>query len=77
MYVFRIRDPRQAAKVEHDLVEMPVVAVNAVMVGADTFVEIELLGKEKLDWPRGYLQLEHGKCPPDMSGHDPRLPLSV
>jgi len=37
-----IEDPRQAAKVEHDLVELLVVAVNAVLVGADTFVEIEL-----------------------------------
>ena len=40
-----IPDPRQAWKVEHDLVELLVVAVNAVLVGADTFVEIEL-------WPR-------------------------
>jgi len=31
-----IDDPRQAAKVEHDLVELLVVAVNAVLVGADT-----------------------------------------
>jgi hypothetical protein len=36
-----IEDPRQAAKVEHDLVELLVVAVNAVLVGADTFVEID------------------------------------
>jgi len=55
-----IEDPRQAAKVEHDLVELLVVAVNAVLVGADTFVEIELWAKEKLDWLRGYLKLEHG-----------------
>jgi predicted transposase YbfD/YdcC len=55
-----IEDPRQAAKVEHDLVELLVVAVNAVLVGADTFVEIELWAKEKLDWLRGYLRLAHG-----------------
>ena len=41
-------DPRQASKkVEHDLVELLVVAVNAVLVGADTFVEIELRANEK------------------------------
>jgi hypothetical protein len=34
-----ISDPRQAVKVEHDLVELLVVAVNAVLVGADTFVK--------------------------------------
>jgi len=55
-----IDDPRQAAKVEHDLVELLVVAVNAVLVGADTFVEIELWAREKLDWLRGHLKLEHG-----------------
>jgi predicted transposase YbfD/YdcC len=55
-----IDDPRQSAKVEHDLVELLVVAVNAVLVGADTFVEIELWGREKLDWLRGYLRLTHG-----------------
>jgi len=55
-----IDDPRQAVKVRHDLVELLVVAVNAVLVGADTFVEIELWAKEKLDWLRGHLRLEHG-----------------
>jgi len=50
-----ITDPRLSGKVEHDLVELLVVAVNAVLVGADTFVEIELWAKEKLDWLRGYL----------------------
>lgn len=55
-----ISDPRQPGKVEHDLVELLVVAVSAVLVGADTFVEIELWAKERLDWLRGYLKLEHG-----------------
>src|SRR5947199_6541106 len=55
-----IPDPRQAWKVEHDLVELLVVAVNAVLVGADTFVEIELWAREKLDWLRKYLRLAHG-----------------
>ena len=36
-----IRDPRQARKVEHDLVELLVIAVCGVLAGADDFVEIE------------------------------------
>lgn len=55
-----VRDPRQAKKVEHDLVELLVVAVCAVLSGADTFVEIEVWAKEKLDWLRKYLRLERG-----------------
>ena len=55
-----ISDPGQPGKIEHNLVELLVVAVNAVLVGADTFVEIELWAKEKLEWLRGYLRLESG-----------------
>ena len=40
-----ITDPRQPGKIERDLVEL-VVAVNAVLVGADTFVEVELWAKD-------------------------------
>ena len=42
------------------MVELLVVAVNAVLVGADTFVEIELWANEKLDWLHQYLRLENG-----------------
>ena len=55
-----LRDPRQAKKVEHNLAEMLVVAVCAVLAGADDFVEIEEWAKEKLDWFRQYLTLENG-----------------
>lgn len=55
-----VRDPRQAAKVDHDLVELLMVAVCGVLAGADDFVEIEVWAEEKLDWFRRYLKLEHG-----------------
>ena len=55
-----IRDPRQAKKVEHDLVELLVIAVCSVLAGADDFVEIEEWAKEKRDWFQRYLRLEHG-----------------
>lgn len=55
-----ISDPRQRKKRRYDLVEVLVVAVNGVLAGADTFVEIEAWANEKLDWFRQYLKLEHG-----------------
>jgi predicted transposase YbfD/YdcC len=55
-----VRDPRQTTKVEHDLIELLVVSVSAVLSGADTFVEIEAWAKEKLGWLRQYLKLEQG-----------------
>lgn len=63
-----IRDPRQVGKVQHDLVEMLVVAVAAVLAGADTFVEIEAWANEKLDWLQPYLRLEHGIASHDTFG---------
>jgi len=47
-------------RAEHDRVELLVVAVNAVLVGADTFVEIELWAEEKIEWLRKYLRLTKG-----------------
>jgi len=55
-----IRDPRQAKKVEHDLVELLVIAVCGVLAGADDFVEIQEWAKEKHAWFAQYLRLEHG-----------------
>lgn len=55
-----IPDPRQGSKVVHDLVEVLVVAVCSVLVGADTFVEIEEWAEDNLAWLRGHLKLENG-----------------
>jgi hypothetical protein len=55
-----IRDPRQAAEVEHDLVELLVVAVNAVLVGVDTFVEIEAVGQGEVGLVAGLSALGWG-----------------
>lgn len=63
-----MRDSRQAGKVEHALVEMLVVAVCAVLSGADDFVEIEAWGKAKLGWLRQYLGLTHGIASHDTFG---------
>ena len=63
-----IRDPRQRKKARHDLVEVLVVAINGVLAGADTFVEIEAWANDKLDWFRQYLKLEHGTPSHDTLG---------
>jgi hypothetical protein len=77
--VCSIDDPRQAGKVEHDLVEMLVVAVSAVLSGADTFVEIEAWATEKLDWLRNYLELKHGwpPRPPGIGANDEAVDTDV
>lgn len=55
-----VTDPRHAGKVLHALPEVLTVAICGVLVGADTFEEIELWAKEKLPWLRQYLSLPNG-----------------
>jgi hypothetical protein len=47
-------------KVKCDLVEVVVLAICAVMGGAETWEEIEDFAECKEDWLRGFLRLEHG-----------------
>ena len=63
-----ISDPRSARQVRHDLSELLTVAVCAVLCSADEFSDIEAWAKERLDWLRGFLVLEHGIPSPDTFG---------
>ena len=63
-----ISDPRQAKKRRHDLAEMLVAAVCAVLAGADNFVETEMWAREMLEWIRRYLKLENGIAPHETVG---------
>jgi len=55
-----ISDPRSARQVRHDLSELLTVAVCAVLCSADEFSDIEAWAKERIEWLRGFLVLEHG-----------------
>lgn len=55
-----VTDPRHPSKVQHPLPDVLTVAVCGVLVGADTFEEIELWAKAKLPWLRQYLSLPNG-----------------
>jgi hypothetical protein len=50
------------------LVELRVVAVSAVLAGAESWVEIELWAPEKWGWLRRYLKLEQGTALHDPFG---------
>ncbi len=63
-----IVDPRVVKRSTHDLVEMLVVAVCATLCGADSFVDIELWAKERLEWLRRFMKLEHGIASHDTLG---------
>lgn len=53
-------DPRVAGRSKHDLVEMLVVTVCALLCGVDDFVGIEAWANERIDWLRRFMELESG-----------------
>ena len=63
-----IVDPRVAGRNTHDLVEMLVVSVCAMLCGADNFVDIHAWAEARLDWLRRFMKLEHGIASHDTLG---------
>ena len=55
-----IPDPRVTGRSKHDLVEMLVVTVCALLCGVDDFVGIEAWANERIDWLRRFLKLGGG-----------------
>ena len=55
-----IPDPRVQGRTDYSLTEILVMAVCAVLSGADSFTEIALWSEIRQEWLRRYLKLEHG-----------------
>jgi predicted transposase YbfD/YdcC len=53
-------DPRVLGRSKHDLVEILMVSVCALLCGIDDFVGIQLWAEERIDWLRRYVKLENG-----------------
>jgi predicted transposase YbfD/YdcC len=56
----RIEDPRVERTRQHELLDIIVIAICAVICSADTWVDVEAWGNAKLDWLRKYLPLPNG-----------------
>jgi predicted transposase YbfD/YdcC len=55
-----VADPRCEGKREHLLMEIFVIAISAVVCGANDWVAVETFGKAKESWLRKFLALPHG-----------------
>jgi predicted transposase YbfD/YdcC len=55
-----LEDPRDALRRRHKLIEMVVIAIAAVLCGADGWVGIAAFGRSKEGWLRQFLELPHG-----------------
>ena len=59
-YFADIEDPRVERTRRHELLDIIVMAICAVICGADDWVDVEAWGNAKLDWLRQYLPLPNG-----------------
>jgi len=59
-YFAEISDPRVARTRLHQLLDILVIAICAVICGADTWVEMEAYGRAKEQWLRQFLTLPNG-----------------
>lgn len=55
-----VRDPRVERTKLHGLLDILVIAICAVICGADSWVEMEAYGKAKQGWLKQFLALPHG-----------------
>jgi predicted transposase YbfD/YdcC len=55
-----LEDGRDQTKVRHLLIEIVIIAIVAVICGADGWTEIEEFGKSNEEWFRKFLKLENG-----------------
>lgn len=55
-----LEDPRELGKVQHHLIDIIIIAICAVICGANDWVGVETFGKAKEEWLRSFLELPNG-----------------
>jgi hypothetical protein len=53
-------DPRVQGRCDHKLIDIVLIAVCAVLCGAESWSEVEEFGQSKISWLKGYLELPAG-----------------
>lgn len=53
-------DPRMEKKCKHNLLDMIIIVICAVISGSDEWMEVEEYGKNKKDWLKSFLELPNG-----------------
>lgn len=53
-------DPRRQGRIQHRFIDMFIIAVCAVIAGADSWTDIANYGRSKEDWLRTFLRLDGG-----------------
>jgi predicted transposase YbfD/YdcC len=64
----QVEDPRTAHLVDHKLIDIIMIAICAVISGAETWTDIALFGQEREAWLRQFLELPNGTPSHDTFG---------
>lgn len=59
-HLSQVKDPRAKTNQDHKLIDILMIAVCAIISGAEHFTEFEKFGKAKNDWFQTFLELPHG-----------------
>jgi predicted transposase YbfD/YdcC len=59
-YFGELGDPRDERKVDHKLIDVLVIAICAVLCGAEGWPEVASFGRAKYTWFKGFLELPNG-----------------
>lgn len=59
-YFGELKDPRTGNALQHKFMDILIIAICAVICGADGWCEIELFGKKKKTWLKTFLELPKG-----------------
>ena len=59
-YFAHLRDPRRKGRKRHLLMDLVVIAICAVICGADTWPEVEAFARRRREWLKKFLALPHG-----------------
>ena len=60
VYFGDMPDPRVTGRCDHKLIDIIIVAICAVLSGAETWGEVELFGEEREGWLKQFLELPNG-----------------
>jgi hypothetical protein len=63
-----LHDPRVDRTKEHLLIDIIVIAICAVICGAETWVDVEIFGQAKYQWFKQFLTLTNGIPSPKRLG---------
>lgn len=55
-----LEDPRAKHLTDHKLLDIIMVAICAVICGAESWTDVELFGNERLEWLKQFLELKNG-----------------